>query len=360
MKVLHISDYGESKLNGIYSSVSRLAEEQRSLGVIVKEGMVTPHQSIIDNCLKFNVKTFKQYKALVRSFAPDIIIFNGLYPYQQILFSWFANRKSIPYIIVYHGGASKDNAKKRFVKKKIANFFFWNRFIEKAKAVVYLNQSEYVKSVFKKQNGKFYIIPNGIDIPNSLNCPVTKSKINVCFVSRMDYKGKGLDVLFKVIEELKIEFWNNRVQFSFYGGQYDETPNILKKYGDYAKYYGFVSGKAKEKAYRNADVLILPSRSEGMPMCVLEALSYGVPCIVTPQTNMADIIYEHKCGWVSTLNVDSLKQSIKDAYADISKNKVQYFLNCRNVIKLFAWSKVANSTIEMYKEIIESNRHERR
>lgn len=359
MKVLHISDYGESKLNGIYSAVSRLAEEQRKLGAVVREGMVTPHQSIIDNCLKFNVKKFEQYKNLIGNFAPDIIIFNGLYPYQQILFSWLANKKSIPYIIVYHGGASKDNAKKGFVKKKIANFFFWNRFIYRAKAVVYLNQNEYTKSVFKKQNGNFYIIPNGIDIPVSLNCPMAKSKINICFVSRMDYKGKGLDVLFKVVDELKTEGWSDKIQFSFYGGQYDETPNILEKYGDYAKYYGFVSGKAKEKAYKDADVLILPSRSEGMPMCVLEALSYGVPCIVTPQTNMADIINENKCGWVSTLDVDNLKQAIKDSYVGISKNKVQYFENCRNVIRQFAWSKVANSTIEMYKEIIERNRHER-
>lgn len=353
MRILHISDYGKSKLNGIYSAVSKLAEEQRKLGCNVKEGMVWPHDEIVDNSTKYVTKTLKQFRKLVDSFNPEIIVLNGLYPIQQITFSWYARKENIPYIIVYHGGASRDNARKGFFKKKVANFFFWNRIIKKAKAVIYLNKNEYAKSVFKKQNNNFYIIPNGIDIPMSLNCIQLTNRINISFISRMDYKGKGLDVLFKVINELKAEGWDNRLRFLFYGGQYDDTPKLLQKYGDFAKYYGFVSGEAKEKAYKYTDVLILPSRSEGMPMCVLEALSYGIPCIVTPQTNMADVIIENRCGWVTNLNVEDLKLSIKECYSEIIKNKQQYFDNCRIAILPFAWNKVAKKTIELYIDIIE-------
>lgn len=47
------------------------------------------------------------------------------------------------------------------------------------------------------------------------------------------------------------------------------------------KLYGWIDGEAKDAAFRQADVLLLPSYNEGLPISVLEALSYGLPVLST-------------------------------------------------------------------------------
>lgn len=59
--------------------------------------------------------------------------------------------------------------------------------------------------------------------------------------------------------------------------------NLVRNYGidDQVTWVGFVSGKEKAKLFQKADIFIHMSLSEGMPMSVLEALSYGVPTIIS-------------------------------------------------------------------------------
>ena len=45
------------------------------------------------------------------------------------------------------------------------------------------------------------------------------------------------------------------------------------------------------------DMLIQPSRSEGMPNTVLEAMSIGLPILATKHTNIVDILKKNRCGW---------------------------------------------------------------
>ena len=61
------------------------------------------------------------------------------------------------------------------------------------------------------------------------------------------------------------------------------------------------------------DVFVHTSRSEGMPMAVLEAMAMGRPCLVTPGTNMADVVCEGG-GWQCQPDPDSIAESLKDIY----------------------------------------------
>ena len=53
------------------------------------------------------------------------------------------------------------------------------------------------------------------------------------------------------------------------------------------KLCGPIAGADKKKVLKDADLFLHTSRSEGHPMGVLEALAYGIPCLLTPGTNMA-------------------------------------------------------------------------
>lgn len=356
MKILHIAYFGRSgKLNGIYEAVTCLASAQISLNNDVKIA-ITTEQSVVDGQFIHYTPTTKKFKQLLSAYKPDIVVFNSLYEIQQITFSHLLRKHNIPYVLVFHGGASKDNAKKGWLKKKIANLLLFNWFIHKARAVVYLSENEYKKSVFKRVNKNYAILPNGVNVPNDfIPSRVIPNKMNVTFLSRIDYYGKGIDVLLEAVKKLQGEGWDDRVEFNFYGNKYDDSYKLLLEYGDFVKYHGFVSGNEKADVLKKASINILPSRSEGMPMTILEALSYGCPCMVTPMTNMAELIKENHCGWVIELTAESITETIKKAYEELSVSPNKYFEECRNTAKRYSWDNVAKKSIMFYQKIIMKN-----
>jgi len=60
---------------------------------------------------------------------------------------------------------------------------------------------------------------------------------------------------------------------------------------------GPVLDEAKSRVLAGADAFLHPSRSEGHPMAVLEALAHGLPCLLTPVTNVADEVVAAGAGW---------------------------------------------------------------
>lgn len=352
MKILHIAYFGKSgKLNGIYAAVNGLANSQRVIGNDVKIAITTKH-SVVDNEFIFYTPTTNEFKQLLNSYNPEIVVFNSLYEIQQITFSHILRKRNIPYILVFHGGASKDNAKKGWLKKKIANWLLFDWFIHKAKAVIYLSENEYEKSIFKRINRNFHILSNGVNVPPEGIDHAVSDKMNIAFVSRMDFYGKGIDVLLEAIKILKHEGWENRIEFNFYGNNNDDTYKALLEYGDFVKYHGFVAGEQKAEAFQKASINILPSRSEGMPMTILEALSYGCPCMVTPMTNMAELISQNHCGWVIDLNAESIVYAIKKAYEDWKINPKMYYNNCRSTAVMYSWHNIAKKSIKLYQQIL--------
>lgn len=72
-------------------------------------------------------------------------------------------------------------------------------------------------------------------------------------------------------------------------------------------FLGWVSGEAKERALREADVFVLPSYREGMPVSVLEAMAYGVPVLTTPVGGVPEMMRADEHGlWVEPGDVPGL------------------------------------------------------
>ena len=111
--------------------------------------------------------------------------------------------------------------------------------------------------------------------------------INLLFVSRL-IERKGLQDIIPQLSEIQQQSQNigKNIKFQIVGdGPYRETLEKLTevhKLQDVVAFYGQKNKKELPEFYRNADIFVFPSRKEGMPNVVLEAMSYGLPILMTP------------------------------------------------------------------------------
>jgi glycosyltransferase involved in cell wall biosynthesis len=84
--------------------------------------------------------------------------------------------------------------------------------------------------------------------------------------------------------------------------------------------YPAVRGSAKWELFKSADVFVHPSRNEGIPRSVLEALALGLPVVVTPETNLGTIVEKMQAGWCVPSTGDGVRQGFQQALScpDIS------------------------------------------
>ena len=357
MKILHIAPIGPLP-EGIGTVLINLVPRQQALGNQVR--IITQFDKVMYKDVEIStVKSLRLFKRYISNWRPDIVIIHSLYEMCYLMYANYLYKEKIPYLVQMHGALSESNYKKNHLRKVIANYLFFNTFLRRARGIIYLNKAEYKNCIVKELNPNYYIIPNGCEKANGfeLSRPVGKI-INIIFVGRIVIPHKGLDVLVDSIRILK-EKGVNDIFISFYGSEKEldvaEFKNLIKGMGDITLFKGGVYGKDKADLYCNSDLFILTSRYEGMPMGLLEALSYGIPCIVTPGTNMSEEVKNAGAGYVASFNAESIAETIEFASKDYRVNYERIRHKAYSLSKLYDWDTIAGESIKVLNSCIKNS-----
>ncbi|MCQ2232240.1 MAG: glycosyltransferase [Paludibacteraceae bacterium] len=355
MKILHIAPIGDLK-QGIGSVIESLSYYQRIIGNELK--IVSPRKNnAYPDMDVIHIEKSKEFNTLINTWKPDIVHFHSVYWKQYLSFYKILKKRGVPYIVQMHGALSEANYSKNKLKKFIANTLFFNSYLRNAKGLVFLSENELIRCVAKDLCKSWYIIPNGCNVPVLEVRKHNKDHkfLDVIYIGRIEYQVKGLQPLVDAIKFISERNLKN-IRFSFYGNPLDPDVDKLKKdlsqCNNIAGYYGGIYGEEKDKRFRDADLFILTSPSEGLPMGVLEALSYGIPCILTPGTNMAEIVENVQAGWKTELDTNCIVETIRKADAEISDNSERYRNNAIELAKKYDWSLIAQTSIEIYRKVI--------
>lgn len=286
---------------------------------------------------------------------PDLAIVEQMYAYPFSKVIKELQREKIPYIIVPRGELCESSQKKKRFKKIIANFIWFNKMINRALAIEYLSENEYANSK-KWKSKKHLIIPNGIHLPNQGEHLFSSDKIRATYIGRLDLYHKGIDLLLSAISLVRDRLIANQFHLTLYGPALHEERNVLQKIIAEKKIEELVSlndgvyGEEKKHILENTDIFVLTSRMEGLPMALLEALSYGLPCLVTKGTNMAEEIKSENAGWIAETDVESIKHALLDLLScpDIAKKSNRAY----TLAKKYSWSSIAALTHDEYEKLI--------
>ena len=116
---------------------------------------------------------------------------------------------------------------------------------------------------------------------------------------------------------------------------------------------GPIPEEAKDAAFRTADVYVLPSHVEGMPIGLLEAMSYGLPCIATPVGGVPSVIEDGANGLLVPVgDSDALAGAIEKLAADPGLRR-RLGRNARQTVeKRFNWQTRAAEIIDLYNDLL--------
>jgi len=122
-------------------------------------------------------------------------------------------------------------------------------------------------------------IPNGVEVSIRLN-PLYNQVRQIITITRLSQE-KGLDILLKAWTEVIREEKNLKLLIVGSGSLEPELKTLSRSLG-IAKSVDFVGSVQNPPNYlKESDLFVLSSRSEGMSNALLEAMSYGIPCIAT-------------------------------------------------------------------------------
>ena len=111
---------------------------------------------------------------------------------------------------------------------------------------------------------------------------------------------------------------------------------------------GFVQGKVLEDLYSNSYLYVLPSDLEGMPISLLEAMSYGNCCIVSDIPECVEVV-EDKGLVFKKGSVEDLRRILQNCISDVSKTQKYKREAARFITNKYNWNEVVTQTVELYR-----------
>ena len=137
------------------------------------------------------------------------------------------------------------------------------------------------------------------------------------------------------------------------GGSSD-TDSFMMELKELAKddnriiFTGFVQGQMLDELYSNAYIYTLPSDLEGMPLSLLEAMSYGNCCLVSDIPECAEVV-EDKALIFKKSDVNELREKLQDA-CDYPEKVMKMKNQAADFIcKKYNWDAVINETMKLYR-----------
>lgn len=164
--------------------------------------------------------------------------------------------------------------------------------------LIVLSQSwkKYFSSIGVNET-KIVVLNNIVSPPIIENQVQTDNKLHLFFLGEISKRKGGYDLLNAIVQNK--DYFKGKLSLRMGGNVVDGD---IKKYiadnniGDIVSYEGWISGKHKIECLNWADLYILPSYNEGLPIAILEAMSYSHPIITTPVGGIPEVVHDKKNG----------------------------------------------------------------
>ena len=215
--------------------------------------------------------------------------------------------------------------------------------------------SKGVQDYFKETYGReTKFIPNGVNRPVIRKPELIKEKFGlekddyILFLGRL-VPEKGIAYLIEAFKKVNTD---KKLVIAGGSSDTDEFASQLKemaKDDDRIIFTGFVQGQLLDELYSNAYIYSLPSDLEGMPLSLLEAMSYGNCCLVSDIDECASVV-EDKAIVFKKSDVADLQSKLQKACDDVEQVQKYKDEVADYICEKYNWDDVVKRTLELYRD----------
>ena len=172
-------------------------------------------------------------------------------------------------------------------------------------------EKEHICDVYHRK--EVYSLPNCIELTEAkaFTREENKGRLRMLYLGRIE-KNKGIDFILdalKVLDSKGVDFLFRMAGKENVEGEYIGC--FREALGDKFEYCGVVSGKNKDNLLKDSDVFVMPSFYEGLPMALLECMSFGVVPVVTDVGSIGEYVKEGENGKiVKVKDTDSIVDAV--------------------------------------------------
>jgi poly(glycerol-phosphate) alpha-glucosyltransferase len=301
----------------------------------------------------------------MRHLQSDLVHSQGLWMYPSRASLAWARSTRKPYLVSPRGMLSSWALENVAWKKKLSGLLFENAHLQGAACLHALAASELTSIREYGLRNPVCVIPNGVDLPPS-DQPRTSwtgivpagAKV-LLFLGRLHPK-KGLVNLLhawrlaRSIGESRCADWHLVIAGWNQGGHEDVLRKLCRTMDiqNTVHFVGPKFGVEKEHAYLTADGFILPSFSEGLPMTVLEAWSYGLPVLMTPQCNLPEGFQANAALFIEP-DAQSIAHGLEQLWAMSDADRRLLGARGRHLVEQkFSWKTIADDMYRVYEWVL--------
>lgn len=304
-------------------------------------------------------------KRTLLEIKPDMVHFHGVHtPRNAILGRWLC-RRDVPYSISFHGALMPGNLIRKRIRKEAYMRLIGLTFLSRAAMLHAVSEAEAVALRRITADVPVVVAPHGVEGVNisSLDSDYLRHRYAnangrrvLGFLGRLDPLTKGLDLVVEACAQLGP--CQKEALVVLAGPDWkDRAAPLRKRVSELGLdatvlFYGPIWGSEKFDFLASCDAFIHPSRWEGLPFSVLDALEVAKPCLVTNATNFGDFIQQHRAGVQVPPTVEGVREGLR-YFAEASTKELREMgeRGRQAVLREFSWSKTAEKLLRAYKEV---------
>lgn len=200
--------------------------------------------------------------------------------------------------------------------------------------------------------GKIDVVYNGVKVPDKPCSPCSRQ--DVLFLGRLD-ANKSPDVLLRASREVLDCFPDTKIVFGG-DGEVEKNKQLAEELGiaDRCEFHGWVAGDKREALFERAAVYCLPSKNEGMPMSVLEAMARGIPSIATSVGGIPQVIRDGVNGYLMPVDDESKLSGLLCTLMGSKDLRLSIGRAGRSTISgKFNVERNVDAIVQLYKELVD-------
>ncbi len=209
---------------------------------------------------------------------------------------------------------------------------------------------KYFKDTYDRETN---FIPNGVNEPVVREPKEIKEKWDlekdsyILFLARI-VPEKGLHYLVEAFRRIKTDKKLVIAGGASHTNGYLEQIKEMVKDDDRIIMTGFVQGGILDELFSNCYLYCLPSDVEGMPISLLEAMSFGCNCLVSNIEENTQVTEKYATTFEKS-NVNDLKLKLEDCLNGIDRKDKNVISNY--ILEKYNWKNVVRKTLDLYKDI---------